>query len=34
MSFGDRIEIEMLDADGDSIFGRIDQVVRQYQPPH
>lgn len=33
MSFGDRIEIEMLDADGESIFGRIDQVVKQYHPP-
>ncbi len=32
MSFGDRIEIEMLDADGDSIFGKIDQVVVAYQP--
>ena len=33
MSFGDRIEIEMLDAAGESIFGKIDQVVTQYQPP-
>ncbi len=33
MSFGDRIEIDMLDADGQSIFGRIDQVVVQYRPP-
>ena len=33
MSFGDRIEIDMLDANGDSIFGRIDQVVTRYQPP-
>ena len=33
MSFGDRIEIEMLDAHGASIFGRIDQVVTRYQPP-
>lgn len=32
MSFGDRIEIEMLDAAGSSIFGKIDQMVRQYQP--
>jgi fumarylacetoacetate (FAA) hydrolase len=31
MSFGDRIEIEMLDARGDSIFGKIDQVVVAYQ---
>ncbi len=33
MSFGDRIEIDMLDAGGESIFGRIDQVVTQYHPP-
>ncbi len=33
MSFGDRIEIEMLDASGDSIFGKIDQIVVQYRPP-
>jgi fumarylacetoacetate (FAA) hydrolase len=33
MSFGDRIEIEMLDANGESIFGRIDQVVTPYTPP-
>ena len=33
MSFGDRIEIEMLDAAGETIFGKIDQVVTQYQPP-
>ena len=32
MSFGDRVEIEMLDKDGNSIFGKIDQVVIQYQP--
>ncbi len=32
MSFGDRIEIEMLDANGTSIFGKIDQHVVQYQP--
>jgi fumarylacetoacetate (FAA) hydrolase len=32
MSFGDRIEIEMLDAAGDSIFGKIDQTVVAYQP--
>ena len=32
MSFGDRIEIEMLDAGGDSIFGKIDQTVVAYQP--
>jgi len=33
MSFGDRIEIEMLDDDNNSIFGKIDQVVVQYHPP-
>ena len=33
MSFGDRIEIEMLDAAGETIFGKIDQVVTQYHPP-
>lgn len=33
MSFGDRIEIEMLDQDNNSIFGKIDQVVVQYHPP-
>jgi fumarylacetoacetate (FAA) hydrolase len=30
MKFGDRVRIEMLDADGDSIFGAIDHEVRQY----
>jgi fumarylacetoacetate (FAA) hydrolase len=33
MSFGDRVEIDMLDADGETIFGKIDQVVTQYHPP-
>ncbi|PIE37206.1 MAG: 2-keto-4-pentenoate hydratase [Gammaproteobacteria bacterium] len=33
MSFGDRIEIEMLDAKGNSVFGKIDQEVVAYQPP-
>ncbi len=33
MSFGDRIEIDMLDASGETIFGKIDQVVVQYTPP-
>ncbi|RLQ23174.1 FAA hydrolase family protein [Seongchinamella sediminis] len=33
MSFGDRVEIEMLDASGKSIFGKIDQLVTQYHPP-
>ena len=27
MKFGDRVRIEMLDADGNSIFGAIDQKV-------
>jgi len=29
LRFGDRVRIEMIDADGRSIFGAIDQVVRQ-----
>ena len=33
MSFGDRIEIEMLNSQGEAIFGKIDQTVVQYQPP-
>lgn len=33
MRYGDRIEIDMLDADGRSIFGRINQVVSPYTPP-
>jgi fumarylacetoacetate (FAA) hydrolase len=33
MRFGDRIEIEMLDEAGHSIFGRINQVVSPYTPP-
>ncbi len=33
MKFGDRIEIEMFDRNGASIFGRIDQVAAPYQPP-
>lgn len=32
MKFGDRIRIEMLDAQGRSIFGAIDQQVVRYQP--
>jgi fumarylacetoacetate (FAA) hydrolase len=32
MSFGDRIEIEMCDDNGESIFAKIDQVVVQYTP--
>ncbi|PTW60927.1 fumarylacetoacetate (FAA) hydrolase [Breoghania corrubedonensis] len=31
MSFGDRVRIEMKDADGRSVFGAIDQVVEQYE---
>ncbi len=33
MQFGDRIRIEMKDAQGESIFGAIDQQVVQYHPP-
>ena len=33
MSFGDRIEIDMLNSQGEAIFGKIDQTVVQYQPP-
>ena len=29
LHFGDRVRIEMLDAQGASIFGAIDQTVRQ-----
>ena len=32
MKFGDRIRIEMRNANGESIFGTIDQVVEKYQP--
>ena len=32
MKFGDRIKIEMLDANRESIFGAIDQTVSQYIP--
>ncbi len=32
MKFGDQIRISMHDADGQSIFGAIDQVVERYQP--
>jgi fumarylacetoacetate (FAA) hydrolase len=31
MSFGDRIEIEMNDKDGKSIFGKINQIVKEYK---
>ena len=33
MSFGDRIEIEMKDGQGNCIFGKIDQRIKQYHPP-
>jgi fumarylacetoacetate (FAA) hydrolase len=33
MKFGDTIKIEMLDANGKSIFGAINQQVAQYVPP-
>jgi fumarylacetoacetate (FAA) hydrolase len=32
LKFGDRVRIEMLDADGRSIFGAIDQKVVRYTP--
>jgi len=31
MSFGDRIEIEMKDKEGKSIFGKINQVIKEYK---
>ena len=33
MTFGDHIRIEMLDRQGQSIFGAIDQMVVKYDPP-
>ena len=33
MRFGDRIRIEMPDAEGRSVFGAIDQTVRKYEGP-
>jgi fumarylacetoacetate (FAA) hydrolase len=33
LKFGDRVRIEMKDAQGRSIFGAIDQKVARYQPP-
>jgi fumarylacetoacetate (FAA) hydrolase len=33
LSFGDRVRLEMLDADGDSIFGAIDQKIVKYEVP-
>lgn len=32
LTFGDRVRIEMFDAEGQSIFGAIDQVVERYEP--
>jgi len=32
LKFGDRVRIEMLDADGRSLFGAIEQEVVRYQP--
>ena len=31
LKFGDRVRMEMLDEDGESIFGAIDQEIRQYE---
>ncbi len=33
MQFGDRIRIEMLDGEGHTVFGAIDQVVERYEGP-
>ncbi|MFB3063373.1 MAG: 2-keto-4-pentenoate hydratase, partial [Gammaproteobacteria bacterium] len=33
MSFGDKVRIEMLDAEGRSIFGSIEQTVVGYDGP-
>ncbi len=33
MRFGDRVHIEMLDPEGRSIFGAIDQQVIKYEKP-
>ncbi len=33
MKFGDKIEIEMNDKQGNSIFGKISQVVKKYETP-
>jgi fumarylacetoacetate (FAA) hydrolase len=32
MSFGDRIRIDMLDENGNTIFGAIEQVIEAYEP--
>jgi fumarylacetoacetate (FAA) hydrolase len=31
MRFGDQVEIEMMGADGHSIFGRIEQTLVRYE---
>ena len=33
LKFGDRVRIEMLDGEGRSIFGAIEQEVVRYLPP-
>jgi fumarylacetoacetate (FAA) hydrolase len=33
LKFGDRVRIEMLDAEGNSLFGAIEQQVIKYTPP-
>ncbi|MDX1381973.1 MAG: fumarylacetoacetate hydrolase family protein [Xanthomonadales bacterium] len=33
LRFGDRVRIDMLDSDGRSIFGAIEQTVTRYEPP-
>jgi fumarylacetoacetate (FAA) hydrolase len=33
LKFGDRVRIEMLDAEGSSLFGAIEQQVARYTPP-
>ncbi|MGH8370975.1 MAG: fumarylacetoacetate hydrolase family protein, partial [Gammaproteobacteria bacterium] len=30
MQFGDKVRIEMLDAKGQNIFGRIEQTIEKY----
>jgi fumarylacetoacetate (FAA) hydrolase len=32
LGFGDRVRIEMLGANGESVFGAIDQRVERYSP--
>ncbi|MGB4860086.1 MAG: fumarylacetoacetate hydrolase family protein [Dokdonella sp.] len=33
LKFGDRVRIDVLDRDGKTIFGDIDQIVTRYDPP-